>query len=122
MLRASRPPQPLPVTVWAQAYSLIPDPSGRLHSASLLGPGPGFDREYAMTTDLAQPVIIATVPAPARSPALLLIDGTHRLYKATRLGRRHLGYEPGLDWVCVVGLVNLSRAMCWHGNTVWPTR
>jgi hypothetical protein len=54
VLRAApRPPQPLPVTLWAQAYGLIPAPGASPHSAPLLGPGPGFDRDYAMTTDLA---------------------------------------------------------------------
>ena len=60
-------------------------------SVPLLGPGPGFDRDYAMTTDLAIPVIIATVPVPGGiPPAPPLIDGTHRLYKATVQGRAHL--------------------------------
>ena len=42
-----------------------------------------------MTTDLAQPVIIATVPVPGGPPAPLLIDGTHRLYKATLVAIGH---------------------------------
>jgi hypothetical protein len=88
--RAPRPAQPLPVTLWASAYGLIPDPGASPHAIPLLGPGPGFDRDYAMTTDLAQPVIIATVPVPGGPPAALLIDGTHRLYKATVQGRAHL--------------------------------
>jgi hypothetical protein len=92
VLRAApRPPQPLPVTLWAQAYGLIPAPGASPHSVPLLGPGPGFDRDYAMTTDLARPVIIATVPVPdGGPPAPLLIDGTHRLYKAAVTGREHL--------------------------------
>jgi len=44
-----------------------------------------------MGTDLDEPVIIATITGPAGEPAgPLLIDGTHRLYKAARLGREHL--------------------------------
>ena len=43
-----------------------------------------------MTTDMTQPVIIATVPVPGGPPAALLIDGTHRLYKATVQGCTHL--------------------------------
>jgi hypothetical protein len=76
--RAPRPAQPLPVTLWARAYGLIPGPGASPHSIPLLGPGPGFDRDYAMTTDLTKPVIIATVPVPGGRPAALLIDGTRR--------------------------------------------
>ncbi len=44
-----------------------------------------------MTTDLDDPVIIATVPVPdGGPPAPLLIDGCHRLYKAAVTGREHL--------------------------------
>ncbi len=39
-----------------------------------------------MTTDLTQPVIIATLPGTADGPLALLIDGTHRLYKAHATG------------------------------------
>jgi hypothetical protein len=88
--RAPRPAQPLPVTLWARAYGLIPDPGASPHSIPLLDPGPGFDRGYALITDLTKPVIIATVPVPGGPPAALLIDGTHRLYKATVQGRTHL--------------------------------
>jgi hypothetical protein len=42
----------------------------------LLGPGPRLDPAYAMTTDLSEPVIIATVPVPDGGPPVrLLIDG-----------------------------------------------
>jgi hypothetical protein len=91
LLRAApRPPQPLPVLPWARAYGLTPDPGGGPRSVALIGPGPGFDPEYAMTTDLDDPVIIASVTVPGELPAPLLIDGCHRLYKAARLGREHL--------------------------------
>ena len=74
--RVPRPAQPLPVMAWARAYGL---------------PGPGFDPDYALTTDLDDPVIIASVTADGDGPpAPLLIDGCHRLYKAARLGREHL--------------------------------
>ena len=64
---------------------------GGPHTISLIGPGPDFDPEYAMGTDLDEPVIIATITSPAGEPAgPLLIDGCHRLYKAARLGREHL--------------------------------
>lgn len=40
----------------------------------LLGPGPGFNRAYAMITDLTQPVIIATLlPITGDVPAPLAI-------------------------------------------------
>ena len=64
--------------LWARAYGLIPDPGASPHSIPLLGPGPGFDRDYALTTDLTKPVIIATVPVPGGPPAALLIDGYAR--------------------------------------------
>ena len=77
LLRAApRPPQPFPVMAWARAYGLIPVPGGGPHMVSLIGPGPGFDPEYAMGTDLDEPVIIATLPSPAGEAAgPLLIDG-----------------------------------------------
>lgn len=92
MLRAApRPPQPLPVTDWARAYGLARDPSSDPHAISLLGPGPGFDPGYAMTTSLDDPLIIATLATAGGQPAgPLLIDGCHRLYKAAQLGREHL--------------------------------
>lgn len=80
----------LPVAPWARAYGLDRDPSSHTGTVPLLGPGPSFDCGYAMTTDLAQPVLIATVPAVGGAPCPLLIDGTHRLYKATVHGCTHL--------------------------------
>jgi hypothetical protein len=75
----------LPVEPWAGAYGLDRDGSDT-GTIPLLGPGPGFDRAYAMTTDLTQPVIIATLPGTGGGPLALLIDGTHRLYKAHATG------------------------------------
>ena len=91
LLRAApRPAQPIPVRQWARAYGLDPAPAAP-HTVSLIGPGPGFDPVYAMTTDLDEPVIIATLTGPDGTPAgPLLIDGCHRLYKAARLGRGEL--------------------------------
>jgi hypothetical protein len=44
-----------------------------------------------MTTDLTRPVIIATVRGSDPGERLaLLIDGTHRLYKAHATGAAHL--------------------------------
>jgi hypothetical protein len=76
---------------WARAYGLIPSPGSSPHAVPLIGPGPGFDPDYALTTDLDDPVIIASITAAGSGPpAPLLIDGCHRLYKAARLGREHL--------------------------------
>jgi hypothetical protein len=73
---APRPPQPLPVTAWARAYGLTRDPGSSPHAISLLGPGPGFDPQYAMTTSLDDPLIIATLTtAGGQSAGPLLIDG-----------------------------------------------
>ena len=54
------------------------DPRPRHRAAHGLpdGPGPGFDPQYAMGTDLDEPVIIATLTSPAGEAAVpLLIDG-----------------------------------------------
>jgi len=89
--RVPRPARPLPVMAWARAYGLIPGPGSSPHSVPLIGPGPGFDPDYALTTDLDDPLIIASITAASDGePAPLLIDGCHRLYKAARLGREHL--------------------------------
>jgi hypothetical protein len=83
---APRPARPLPVAAWAHAYGLDREPGTDPHTIALIGPGPGFDPAYALGTDLAQPVIIATLTPAGQPPAPLLIDGTHRLYKAHALG------------------------------------
>jgi len=77
LLRAApRPPQPLPVMDWARAYGLTRDPGSGPHTISLIGPGPGFDPGYAMTTSLDDPVIVATLATADGQPAgPLLIDG-----------------------------------------------
>ena len=81
----------LPVVPWARAYGLDRVPGTHTGTIPLLGPGPGFDAGYAMTTDLTRPVIIATVHGTAPGERLaLLIDGTHRLYKAHATGAAQL--------------------------------
>jgi hypothetical protein len=69
----------LPVPAWARACGLDQDPD----SGTPSGPGPGraLDRAYAMTTDLAQPLIIASVPL-GNAAYNVLLDGLHRLYRA----------------------------------------
>jgi hypothetical protein len=78
---APRPDRPLPVAAWARAYGLDRAPGADPHTIALIGPGPDFDPAYALTTDLAQPVIIATLLPAGQPPAPLLIDGAHRLYR-----------------------------------------
>jgi hypothetical protein len=56
-----------------------PRPGGGQHTVSLIGPGPDFDSQYAMTTDLDEPLIIASVTADGTGqPCPLLIDGYAR--------------------------------------------
>ena len=91
LLRAApRPPRMIPVQAWARAYGLLPAPGGGPHTIPLIGHGPDFSPGYAMTTDLGEPVILATLAGASGEPMPLLIDGCHRLYKAARLGREHL--------------------------------
>ena len=66
----------LPVAPWAGAYGFDRDPGSDTATIPLLGPGAGFNRGYAMTADLTQPVIIATLPVTGDEPAPLLIDGS----------------------------------------------
>ncbi|HEX5293942.1 MAG TPA: hypothetical protein VFX25_34130 [Streptosporangiaceae bacterium] len=92
LLRATpRPPVPIPAGAWARAYGLARDPAIGRHAISLIGPGPDFSTDYAMTTDPDEPVILATLTGPGGEPAgPLLIDGCHRLYKAAVTGRAEI--------------------------------
>jgi hypothetical protein len=81
---APRLARPLPVTAWARALGLDREPGADPHTIALIGPG--FDPACAMSTDLDQPVIIATLAPAGQRPAPLLVDGMHRLYKAQALG------------------------------------
>ena len=90
LLRAApRPPVPVPVEAWARASGLDRDPDTGRHAISLIGPGPDFSPEYAMTTNPAEPVILATL-AGTEGESPLLIDGCHRLYKAAATGRAEI--------------------------------
>ncbi len=76
LLRATpRPPVPIPVADWARAYGLIREPGGGRHAISLIGPGQDLSPEYAMTTDLGEPVILATLDGAGGELTPLLIDG-----------------------------------------------
>ena len=92
LLRAApRPPRMIPVAAWARAYGLVRDPGSGRHAVSLIGPGPDFSPEYAMTTDPDEPAILATLADASGEPAgPLLIDGCHRLYKAAVTGRAEM--------------------------------
>ena len=91
LLRAApRPPVPIPVDAWARAYGLARDPAVGRHAISLIGPGPDFSPEYAMTTNPDEPVILATLTDAAGQPMPLLIDGCHRLHKAAATGRAEI--------------------------------
>lgn len=83
-LLAGRPrePQQLEVMPWVRQYGL--DLLGEPNRFPILGVGPDFDCEYAMTTDLTNPLIVATLHLPGSGSSALLIDGTHRLYRAFR--------------------------------------
>ena len=83
-------PSACPVEPWARACGLDRDPGSDTATIPLLGPGPGFSRACAMTTDLSQPLIIATLPVTGDEPAALLIDGTHRLFKGHATGAAEL--------------------------------
>ena len=92
LLRAApRPPRMIPVAAWARAYGLARDPGSGRHAISLIGPGPDFSPQYAMTTNPDEPVILATLADASGEPAgPLLIDGCHRLYKAAVTGRAEI--------------------------------
>ena len=91
LLRAApRPPVPVPVAAWARAYGLARDPGSGRHAIPLIGPGPDFNPDYAMTTDPGEPVILATLAGAGGELTPLLIDGCHRLYKAAVTGRAEI--------------------------------
>ena len=65
---------------WAQPFGLTRIDNPNPHTIGLLGPAPdAFDRDYAMSTDLTKPVIVAHLLIDGLPPSPLLIDGTHRL-------------------------------------------
>lgn len=69
----------LVVHPWAHFYGLD-SPDGR--SFSIFRPGTSFNPDYALTTDLHKPLIVATLRSRQDETFPLLIDGTHRLYHA----------------------------------------
>lgn len=87
-----RDPEPTPVADWAAHYHLhrlTPDYEGAPW-CPIFGPDQThFNAGHAMQTDLDKPVIIATMEFDRR-PAVLLIDGVHRMYRAMTEGRATL--------------------------------
>jgi len=73
-----RETQALPVAAWAQFYGLG---DAETEGVSLFA-ATHLDRDYAMTTNLAEPVLVATIRSSEHRTRPLLIDGTHRLYRA----------------------------------------
>jgi len=114
---APRPTWPLDVPTWAQAYGLTRIDNPTPHTIGLLGPArDGFDRDYAMGTDLTKPLIVAQLLIDGLEPSALLIDGTHRLYRAwhedvprlpayvltvaeSRQVQKKLSLGPGRTWL-----------------------
>ncbi|MEU5943800.1 hypothetical protein ABZ807_32655 [Micromonospora sp. NPDC047548] len=82
-----RDTQHLDVPTWAAAYGLTHLDNPHQRAVSLVGPiSSTLDRAYAMATDLTKPLILCHLSINGHPPAPLLIDGTHRLYRAWREG------------------------------------
>lgn len=79
---ASREPARVEVAPWASFFGFDITEE---HGIALFAPR-HLDRGYAMTTDLDEPVLIATLEGNEGRRFPLLIDGTHRIYKAHALG------------------------------------
>jgi hypothetical protein len=79
---APRETRPIRVADWARffGFDLSEDDGIALFAPRYLDP------DYAMTTDLDEPVLISTLRGDEGRRYPLLIDGTHRIYKAFALG------------------------------------
>lgn len=77
---APRQTRPIQVAAWARFFGFDLSDDGGI---ALFAPK-YLDPDYAMTTALENPVLIATLRHQERSYPLL-IDGTHRVYKAHKL-------------------------------------
>jgi hypothetical protein len=80
--RDQRDRRVLEVGPWASFFGF--DITGE-HSIALFGPR-HLNHDYAMTTDLDDPVIVATLTNSDGERFPLVIDGTHRIYKAYTTG------------------------------------
>ncbi|MBQ0906793.1 hypothetical protein [Micromonospora sp. U21] len=80
-----RDTRPLDVPAWSAAYGLAHLDNPNAWATSVIGPtSTALNRTYAMTADLTKPLIVAQISVNKQPPATLLIDGTHRLYRAWR--------------------------------------
>lgn len=83
---APRETRPIRVGDWARFFGFdLSEDDGIAFFASRY-----LDRDYAMTTSLDEPVLIATLRGDEGRRYPLLIDGTHRIYKAFALGMEAL--------------------------------
>jgi hypothetical protein len=113
MLRAApREPVQIEVEAWARAYGLVPHPPG---AVPLLHPV-DFDPVYAMSTDLTEPLILATVQSAKQAETVqvshLLIDGRHRCYHA------HVQGQPTLP----AYLLTLAETLAIRSHARAPRR
>ena len=108
LTKRPREARPLEVIPWVRQYGL--DLFDEPNRFPILGFGPDFDREYAMTTDLTSPLIVATLHLPGSGNSALLIDGTHRLYRAFRQSIPELpAYVLDVDESLAIRLDQLNR-------------
>ncbi|MFD6335331.1 hypothetical protein ACFWGI_37920 [Streptomyces niveus] len=85
--------KPTPVADWAAHYHMDRLAPGYAGAAwcPVFGPDlSAFNADHALRTDLNNPVIIATMEFDGGRPAILLIDGVHRMYRAMTEGRATL--------------------------------
>lgn len=108
----------LPVQPWARFYGLDSTEEQRF---SLFWPSANLDKDYAMTTDLSEPVLIATLRNNDGEDFPLLIDGTHRLYRAYAEGIAELpAYVLSADETLAVREdAFIGSSICWpsHDDT-----
>jgi hypothetical protein len=83
---APRETRPIQVAAWARFFGFDVSPEDGI---ALFAPR-YLNHDYAMTTDLDNPVLIATLRGDEDRGYPLLIDGTHRIYKAFTLGLERL--------------------------------
>jgi hypothetical protein len=78
----TRQAQRVQVAPWAEFFGFS---NPKEKGITLLAPR-FLDPDYAMTIDLEEPVLIASIRSSWGELLPLLIDGTHRIYKAYTLG------------------------------------
>lgn len=81
----------LPVEPWARFSGLDALDANEGRSFAIFTPRPDFNRDYALTTDLSIPLVVATLRSQETGEEFpLLIDGTHRLDRAHTEGIHEL--------------------------------